>query len=401
MSSRTRKDGRAHVKLLVLSPALPSPTWSAESRWLYMALAGLVSRGHEVACLSCAAAAPSDVEAARELVEREGIRFAFEPFELHEGLVRRKLSSLRQPYSEFSRLPHLPRRMADLMPDPDVIHVEQLGTSSSLGTDDPGLVFVHNVDHVDWAGSGVNLRSRVRLSQMQRASRLHIGARRHYAANSERVADLLRAHGATNVGVVPLSIDYCLYPPVPERTPGPPRVGLIGSMHHRPSRLAAERLITRLAPALTRALPEVQVAVAGWRADFFLKHLVPGPNVEILTSVPDAAAFVRGLDVLLYAPPHGTGVKVKVLESLAWGVPVVTNRNGREGLEDLSPSALPCAESDEELVALTLELLSSGQCHRAGLLARRELLQKYPNDRSLEALERRYETVIAGESTRA
>ena len=55
-------------------------------------------------------------------------------------------------------------------------------------------------------------------------------------------------------------------------------------------------------------------------------------GVEIRSDVPDAQPFFRELDVLVYAPAVGSGMKVKVIEAMALGTPVVTNSQGIEGL---------------------------------------------------------------------
>ena len=45
------------------------------------------------------------------------------------------------------------------------------------------------------------------------------------------------------------------------------------------------------------------------------------------------ADFFSRVAVMAYAPARGTGMKVKVLESMAYGVPVVTTAEGAEGLD--------------------------------------------------------------------
>jgi glycosyltransferase involved in cell wall biosynthesis len=59
--------------------------------------------------------------------------------------------------------------------------------------------------------------------------------------------------------------------------------------------------------------------------------------------------------VLLYPLARGSGTKVKVLEALALGIPVVTTAEGAEGI---APSAgVLIAEDDETLVAHAVRLL--------------------------------------------
>jgi len=62
--------------------------------------------------------------------------------------------------------------------------------------------------------------------------------------------------------------------------------------------------------------------------------------------------------VLVYAPPIGTGMKVKILEAMAFGVPVVTNEEGFEGLEADSNPGVRLARTDEEIVEPVVDLLA-------------------------------------------
>ena len=90
----------------------------------------------------------------------------------------------------------------------------------------------------------------------------------------------------------------------------------------------------------------------------------PGSGVEIVGEVPSAAEFLRGLSLLLYPVRRGSGMKVKVLESLAAGVPVVTTRFGAEGIE---PGAgVIVAEDDEALVAAAVALLEDAGTEARG-----------------------------------
>jgi glycosyltransferase involved in cell wall biosynthesis len=53
----------------------------------------------------------------------------------------------------------------------------------------------------------------------------------------------------------------------------------------------------------------------------------------VVGEVASASSFLNSLSVLLYPVERGSGMKVKVLEAMASGVPVVTTRAGAEGIE--------------------------------------------------------------------
>ena len=67
--------------------------------------------------------------------------------------------------------------------------------------------------------------------------------------------------------------------------------------------------------------------------------------------------FFSRVAVLAYAPVRGTGVKVKVLESLAYGVPVVTTGEGMEGVDGEDGVHCWIREDDDALAARIVDAL--------------------------------------------
>jgi glycosyltransferase involved in cell wall biosynthesis len=186
-----------------------------------------------------------------------------------------------------------------------------------------------------------------------------------------------------------MGIDTRLYP----MTAGndQPVVGLIGSMNWSPSRRAAHRLLN-LWPNINEKIPSARLLIAGWNSESYLANRFPLPNATLIGEVADPFDFFSQVSVLTYPTPRGTGVKVKVLESFAYGVPVVSNKEGFEGLDILQGEAL-VAETDDEFVAQTVAVLSNGaERERVRQAARRLVEAKYSPvptvDRLLDAYKR-------------
>jgi glycosyltransferase involved in cell wall biosynthesis len=87
----------------------------------------------------------------------------------------------------------------------------------------------------------------------------------------------------------------------------------------------------------------------------FLEGRDLDPGVELLGEVQSSREFLRGLSVLVFPLERGSGMKVKVLESMASGVPVVTTAAGAEGVE--ANSGVIVEAGDEELAAAAARLL--------------------------------------------
>jgi glycosyltransferase involved in cell wall biosynthesis len=83
--------------------------------------------------------------------------------------------------------------------------------------------------------------------------------------------------------------------------------------------------------------------------------LPAGDGVEIQGEVPSGAEFMRDVSVLLFPPTGGSGMKVKVLEALACGLPVVTNAIGAEGVA--ANDGVVVAEEDGALARAAVSIL--------------------------------------------
>jgi glycosyltransferase involved in cell wall biosynthesis len=184
----------------------------------------------------------------------------------------------------------------------------------------------------------------------------------------------------TPVRVVPLALDLSLYPYIPAvARPADPVIGLIGSMDWYPSRSAAVRLLTRLWPAIRQRVPDARAQVVGWGAKEALRLYLPLPGVEVAENVPDTRPYFEQVGVLLYAPERGTGMKVKVLEAFAYGVPVVTTSEGIEGLPARDGVHVGLSDDDAGLVERTVALLGNRCRQERQRLAARELLNQHCN----------------------
>ncbi|MGB0430432.1 MAG: glycosyltransferase family 4 protein, partial [Bacteroidia bacterium] len=57
-----------------------------------------------------------------------------------------------------------------------------------------------------------------------------------------------------------------------------------------------------------------------------------GENIKILGEVKSAKDFLNQLDLLIVPLQSGSGVRIKVLESMAYGLPILATKMGYEGI---------------------------------------------------------------------
>jgi GT2 family glycosyltransferase len=104
----------------------------------------------------------------------------------------------------------------------------------------------------------------------------------------------------------------------------------IGNLAHRPNADAVLFFLREVYPLLHERLPEVRLDIIG---DFGSDAIAAyhSDQVRILGYVPDVEPFLRDRRVFVAPLRFGAGIKGKVGEAMAHGVPVVTTSIGAEG----------------------------------------------------------------------
>jgi glycosyltransferase involved in cell wall biosynthesis len=242
-------------------------------------------------------------------------------------------------------------RLQDAAREADVVHFEQVDTSA-LGKRISGasLVHVHHRVRLDqplgppWRN---DFRWIVKRALIERSA---LRRHRFLLASSPVVeATLIADAPRAQVALAPLALDGDLYPRVP--LDGPPTAGIIGTAHWVPTREAMTRLIERVWPRVRGRIPEARLLVAGRGTD----TLPGGTGIEILGEVPSTVEFLRLLTLLVFPLSRGSGVKVKTLEAIASGLPVVTTSAGAEGIA--ASEGVVVEQRDDALAAAAAAVL--------------------------------------------
>jgi glycosyltransferase involved in cell wall biosynthesis len=369
------------MRIIVVAPAAPHPFGDTAGRWYFVLVSGLLAMGHDVVCLVVSGEPEDRVRESRTLLANAAGRGAltFEAFAEKATVhpIVRKLRSAVRPFSEAYHADGL-RAALDRATRAgyDVLHLEQLWTGW-LGMERARSVLnIHHFEVIDWE------RTRLRsfgewkaYAQMVRATRAIVGRTARMRVFTSRLLDHARTlNRDATYWIVPFALDLSRYaqaPPVAE-----PVVGVFGSMRWEPSRSAAERLIERIWPLVKRRCPRARLLVAGWNARAVLQRYVSLPDVTIAENVPHPLDFFSRVAVMVYAPARGSGTKIKVLEAMAYGVPVVTTWEGVEGIAYTDGDNCHVAETDQDLADRAVALLEDEQARARLRKAARALVEE-------------------------
>lgn len=254
-------------------------------------------------------------------------------------------------------------RLTELAKEVDLVHFVEPQAAVAMGlVDRPALAQIHFLTRRDREIKWSWRRDTRTAIELLRAERRVFKQADWLLANSAEVADGLAAAAPhAKIAVAPLALDPAFY--TPRASVEAPVVGLIGTARWPPTRHAVERLLSRVWPLVREQRPEATLLLAGQGMDRdAFAHLPQWPGVQWLGRVASATDFLRDVGTVLYPLTEGSGVKVKVLEALALGIPVVTTPAGAEGLGGLGGVAVE--REDRALAMATLKLLEDPAARR-------------------------------------
>ncbi len=131
----------------------------------------------------------------------------------------------------------------------------------------------------------------------------------------------------------------------------------IGSFDHAPNRDAVHWFHDAVWPSVRRRVPDAEWIIAGSRVPPDVLALHGRDGVNVVGFVPSTRELLDRVQVSVAPLTFGGGMKGKVSEALAAGVPVVTTRWGAQGLEEGAGRAFLQADDPEEFASAVVTLL--------------------------------------------
>lgn len=198
-----------------------------------------------------------------------------------------------------------------------------------------------------------------------------------------------------NVTVVPNGVDVEYYTSTDIRpVPLPPdSLVFTGKMDFRPNVDAVLWFCQEVLPLVRGQVPDVRFYIVGQRPHRRVLRLADDPAVTVTGYVDDVRSYIAGACVCVVPLRIGGGTRLKVLEAMAMGKPIVSTSLGCEGFEGLvSGRELSIADTPEEFAQQVIELLDDApRQERLGQAGRRFVEEQYDWRLIVPRLERIYE----------
>ena len=383
--------------IILIEP--PLPFGNAASRWFHVLVQGFKARGYDFDVL-VTSGNEKDLDKAR-VVFKDWRNMHFFAFEKPKGFLS-KIKTILYP-QKFSLSAEFLKKLESLNPDSyDIIHVEQ--TWAGWGTwawPHKTLINVHFLLAIDLElEKPKELKYKLMFQRWFAAEKKILDHYPHIRTCSPRLKEHIQSWGIPkkHLESIPFGIDLSLYPFISasQRQTQEPIITVIGNMQWSPSLSAAKRLAGELWPEILRQIPNARLRIVGWAAREHLKDFLDQPQIEILENVPEIQPYFEQASVLVYAPGRGSGMKIKIQEALAFGVPVVTNSEGVEGLNVKDMVHVALGETNEELIAKTVQILKDPSLQESLRVHGRKMLEEQCGPEvTLSQIEKLHRRIIA------
>jgi len=142
---------------------------------------------------------------------------------------------------------------------------------------------------------------------------------------------LSRLSRSARIHVIPNGVDVRLLKP-DNKTALRNALIFVGSHEHPPNLDAGVYFLERILPVLQRAIPSIRVFLVGLGGHPRVEALV-SPQVVAVPPTPEVLPYYAAADFAVAPIRVGAGTRLKILEAMSLGLPVVSTSLGCEGLK--------------------------------------------------------------------
>lgn len=196
-----------------------------------------------------------------------------------------------------------------------------------------------------------------------------------YSVSDIDAQAIRRLSGDRNtVAVVPISVDAEGVAPASPIDAGHELL-FVGGLHWPPNADAVGHFIDEILPIVRSRLPNTRLTVVG-RTDARVQHrLRTLGGVTFAGHVADIEPFFRRSRAMVVPLRSGSGMRVKILDALARGMPTVTTSVGCEGIDATAGDHLLVADTPATFAAAVVRVLTDDELAMRLSRNSRELVQ--------------------------
>ena len=167
----------------------------------------------------------------------------------------------------------------------------------------------------------------------------------------------------------------------------------IGTMIYQQNNDAVKYFLEEIYPKIKNKIPSLKFILVSWYKPEWLGKFLADKSIEFIQdkNMP-AYEFFKKADVLVAPIRIGGGTRIKILEAMAAGVPVVSTRIGIEGIEAKPGEGVVVADNNADFIKKTVYLLRNKKNReKIGFAGRKLVEELYDWKRIVKKLSTIYE----------
>jgi sugar transferase (PEP-CTERM/EpsH1 system associated) len=217
---------------------------------------------------------------------------------------------------------------------------------------------------------------------------------------SQRDAEQLRDHNpVARIFVIENGVDTAFYSDLESRVANESpanRIVFVGSMDYHANIDGAVNFAREVWPRVRERHPELTFTIVGKDPASEVRELAQLPGVEVTGTVDDVRPFYRAAIAAVVPLNVGGGSRLKILEAMAAGVPVVSTTLGAEGLKVQHDENILIADTNEQLAEAIISLVENEtRSHELSSAGRALVASRYDWSSLGDELFRTYEELLS------
>jgi glycosyltransferase involved in cell wall biosynthesis len=198
------------------------------------------------------------------------------------------------------------------------------------------------------------------------------------------------------VDVLPSGVDLDLFHFSPIARREPMTIIATGNLNYFPNVDAILFFIKKIYPMIKKALPQVELRIVGHSPGAVIKNLGSSEkNIKIIGPVDNMSENLGKAALAVCPMLSGSGIKIKVLESLATGTPTVAMSLAAQAIDVTPGKDIILADEPNGFARVVIDLLQNQKLRESlGLNGRKLIENKYSWPVIVEKLENIYEEAI-------
>ncbi len=363
------------MKILIISDKPPWPGTSGGALAIMSAIKGLSAHGADLTVINASTKKhPENTGKKNEAVPpgvhslSVRIKTGLNPFQLIVNLI---FSGLPYNIARFNSAVFRKTLQKLLVNEHfDLVQIEGLNMSMYLDTirrysNAYVAIRSHNVEHLLWKRLAGNEKNKIKKHYMR------ILARRlkKYEISIINRCDLsitLTSYDRVCFGEAGIYKPSFIFPytidPVKKHRKKADNntISYIGSLDWKPNQEGLQWFLNTVWEKIRKERPDTVLMVAGRNAPDWLEKKLSGPGIRYMGEISNAINFIAESGILIIPLLSGSGIRVRAIQSMALGTPVVTTNKGIEGIEAQNGKEILVASSAEEFTSHIYSLMEGG-----------------------------------------